>query len=398
MSSMATAPSGTVTFVFTDIEGSTERWERFGSAMADAVARHDATLRQTFENHAGYVFKTVGDAFCVAFHRVSDAVDAIYAVMRELDALDFSAVGGLQVRAALHTGEAVERDGDYFGPTVNRVARLLAIGHGGQILVSQVTADLVSGLLPEGLGLRELGRHRLKDLATPENVFQLTGAGLRAEFPPAASPKESPTTLPSQATVLIGRSEAVSEIDATLREQRLVTLVGTGGIGKTRLALEVAERALDRFPDGVWLVEFAPIVDPQAAALSIASALGVREAPADSPFEAVIDYLKKRTCLLVLDNCEHVVGEAARLAAAIVRAGTGLRVLATSREPLAVAEEYVYRVAPLSVPAPDSVKTVAELVEVRVGRTLHRACSSGGFSLSPERCRGLNVMRTLSPT
>ena len=243
-----------MTFAFTDIEGSTQRWERDREAMREAVRRHDALVREAIEAHDGHVFKTIGDAFCAAFARPEDAVAAIVAAQRALVAEDFSAVEGLRVRAAIHTGTSDERAGDYYGPAVNRVARLLAIGHGGQTLVSGVTTDLVQGLMPRGATLHDLGQHRLKDLAYPEQVYQLLAPELEREFPPLRSLDVLANNLPRQVTPLIGREREVAEICALLETAPLVTLVGSGGVGKTRASLQVAANLVDGSGDGGWFV------------------------------------------------------------------------------------------------------------------------------------------------
>ena len=268
-------PSGTVSFVFTDIEGSTQRWDRDRAAMQLAVRRHDALLRAAIVAHDGYVFKTVGDAFCATFWRPEDAVAAMLEAQRTLAAADFAAVGGIRVRAAVHTGTADERDGDYFGPVVNRVARLLSIGHGGQVLVSGVTAALVGTLLPSGATLHDLGRHRLKDLSTPEHVFELAAPDLPAEHPPLRSLDAHPNNLPAALTSFIGREPEIADVTLLLGRHRLVTLVGAGGIGKTRLSLQVAANLLDGSGDGVWFIEFAPLASGDYLPAAIAQELDI---------------------------------------------------------------------------------------------------------------------------
>jgi class 3 adenylate cyclase len=282
-------PSGTVTFLFTDIEGSTQRWERDGTAMRDAVRRHDALLRSAFVEHGGHVFKTVGDAFCVAFSRPEFAVAASLTAQRALSVEDFSAVDGLRVRAAIHTGTADERDGDYFGAAVNRVARLLAIGHGGQVLVSGVTVDLVQGALPARSSLRDLGQHRLKDLTHPEQVYQLVAEGLVEVFPPVRSLESLPNNLPLALTSFVGREEEVAEIAQLVGTTRLLTLVGTGGVGKTRAALQVAAELLDGSGDGVWFVDLAPIRDPALVAHEVVLALGLTVPPDKTALQIILE-------------------------------------------------------------------------------------------------------------
>ena len=342
-------PSGPVTFLFSDIEGSTERWERDPAAMAAALARHNELLRSAIETHAGYVFKVVGDAFCAAFAGAPDAVAAALGAQRALAAEDFSAVGGLRVRIALHTGHAHERDGDYLGPTLNRIARLVAIGHGGQILISGVTAKLLQDEVPADSVLRDLGAHRLKDLARPEHVFALAAPDLLDKFPPLRSLDYFPNNLPQQLTSFVGRAGAVAEIEALLQDHRLVTIAGTGGAGKTRCAIQAGADLLERFADGVWMVELAPISDPALVATAIAQVLGVRDVGSEDLVATLVTHLEQRQLLLILENCEHVIDEARRVVAAMLRACPGVRLLATSREALGIAGERIFRIPSLDL-------------------------------------------------
>ncbi|HMD01749.1 MAG TPA: adenylate/guanylate cyclase domain-containing protein, partial [Candidatus Baltobacteraceae bacterium] len=344
-------PSGTVTFLFTDVEGSTERWERDRAAMQEALQRHDALLRDAIEHNRGYVFKTIGDAFCAVFARVEDAVAAALEAQRSLDAADFASVDGMRVRMALHTGTAQERDDDYFGPTVNRVARLLAVGHGGQVLVSGTATELLRAAMLANVRLRDLGQHRLKDLLLPETVSQLEAEGLRTSFPPLRSIQSQPNNLPFALSSLIGRDDDVAEIKRLVGIHRLVTLAGAGGIGKTRAALQVAAELLGSFADGVWFVELAPIADETLIASTIAAALSVRESRGQRVIETLLEHLKNRRTLIVLDNCEHLIAEAASVSADILRTAPQVRLLATSRQGLGLAGEVEYRLPSLAVPA-----------------------------------------------
>lgn len=355
MALRASLPSGTVTLLFTDIEGSTQRWEQQGAAMSQALRRHDELLRRAIEAHGGRVFKTMGDQFCAAFFRAPDAIAAAAEVQRVLATEDWSAVEGLAVRIALHSGSTDERDGDYFGPTVNRVARLLAAAHGGQVVVSGATAQLVRDAMPDGIGLRDLGRHRLKDLIEPEHVWQLVSIGMPERFPPLASLGSLPNNLPRLVTPLVGRDDVLSEIEELVKQHPLVTLVGTGGVGKTRLGLQVGAELLDGSADGVWFIELASLTDPSLVLNTIASTFGLREQPKRSTLDVLLQYLRPRELLLILDNCEHLIEETARIADAILRAAPRVRVLATSREPLRIAGEQVYRVPSLAVPPVDSL-------------------------------------------
>jgi predicted ATPase/class 3 adenylate cyclase len=344
-------PSGTVTFVFSDIEGSTERWERDREAMQLALRRHDAILRREIEARGGYIFKTIGDAFCAAFRTAPEAVAAAYATETALLAEDWGGVGDLKVRMAIHTGEADERDGDYFGPAVNRTARLLAIGHGTQVLVSGIAADLAQGMLPPRVTLRDLGQHRLRDLARPEWVYQLVADDLPADFPALRSLDALPNNLPRQLTTFVGREADVAEIEALLMRTQLLSIVGTGGVGKTRTAVQVGADLLDGFGDGVWFVEFAPLLDASLVPSAIASTLGIREAPPRPLLDTIVAYLKEKRSMLILDNCEHVVAEAAKAAGAILRGCPNVTILVTTREGLGIAGETIYRMPSLATPA-----------------------------------------------
>jgi predicted ATPase/class 3 adenylate cyclase len=350
-------PSGTVTFLFTDIEGSTQRWERRPDAMGVALARHNALVRDAIESHGGYVFKTVGDAFCCAFGMATTALAAARAAQQALSEEDFSSVDGLLVRMALHTGHVEERDGDYLGSAVNRAARLLAIGHGGQVLVSRAAADLVQDAMPPQSDLRDLGAHRLKDLTRAERVYQLVAPGLIESFPALRSIEHMPNNLPQQITSFVGRENELPEIEALLEQHRLVTLVGAGGSGKTRCAIQTGAELLDRFVDGVWLIDLAPLSDPSLVVAEIAQTLGVREVPNHPLLATLLTFLEPRRLLLILDNCEHVIDDVRRVVAGILRGGAGVSVLATSRENLSIAGEHVFRLPSLSLPAATALFT-----------------------------------------
>ncbi len=343
-------PTGTVTFVFTDIEGSTQRWERYPAEMEQAIRRHDELMRSAVAEFGGYVFKTVGDEFCAAFNRPPNAVSAILAAQRQFALGDFSAIDGLRVRAAIHTGTAEERDGDYFGRPVNRVARLLAIGHGGQVLVSGVSADLVQGALPPQVSLRDLGEHRLRDLARPEQVYQLLAPDLPADFPPLRSLDVLPNNLPLQLKSFVGRETEIAEITALLGRRRLVTLVGSGGVGKTRTSLQVAANLLDGSGDGVWLIELAPLVSGDLVPSAVAHALGFALPAHGDPAGNISGALKSSHVLLVFDNCEHIVEPVAHVISTILRDCPHVRVLASSRQSLGIEGEETFRMPSLGTP------------------------------------------------
>ena len=363
-----TPPTGTVTFLFTDIEGSTRRWDADPAAMSEAVARHDALVRAAIEGAGGYVFKTLGDAFCAAFADASAAVVAATVAQRAIDETDWTAVGGVRIRAAIHAGAADERDGDYFGPPLNRTARLMGVAHGGQTVLSRAARDLVGDDLPAGASLRDLGEHRLRDLSRSEHVFQLVVPGLPDDFPVLLSLGQRPNNLPVETASFVGRERELEALLERLPEARVLTLSGIGGTGKTRLALQLAAAALDDYPNGTWFVELAPLAAPELVASTVAAVLGVRELPGQTIEAALLDHLADKRLLLVLDNCEHVVEAAARLAEAIVRRCPNVRIVATSREALAIPGEHVFPVPPLGLPASedDAPASIAAAEGVRL--------------------------------
>jgi predicted ATPase/class 3 adenylate cyclase/Tfp pilus assembly protein PilF len=348
---VASPPTGTVTFLFTDIEGSTRMWERSPQAMQAALARHDEILRWAIEERGGYVFKTVGDAFCCAFWTATDALDAALEVQRTLFDEEWQETGPLRVRMALHTGAAEEREGDYLGPPVNRVARLLSAGHGGQVLLSLPTQELVRDQLPVGTSLMDLGERHLKDLFRPERVFQLLATELPSEFPALRTLEAYRNNLPLQPTPLIGREKEVSEVRDLLSAEatRLLTLTGPGGIGKTRLALQAAADLLEDFPDGTFFSQLATLTEAELLLPAVAETLEVRETGEQPLEERLKDYLGERQLLLLLDNFEQVLG-AAPAVTELLAVAPALKVLATSRAPLGLYGEHEYPVPPLTLP------------------------------------------------
>jgi predicted ATPase/class 3 adenylate cyclase len=354
----APPPSGTVTFLFSDIEGSTRRWDRDRAAMQDAVRSHDAMMRTAIAVAGGHVFKTVGDAFCAAFTTPESAVAAALDAQRTLGAADFTAVDGLRVRMAIHTGTADERDGDYFGPAVNRVARLLAIGHGGQVLLSSVAASLVRENAPPLTTLADLGAHPLKDLEREEHVYQLVAPGLQRDFPGLRSHRMLSTNLPAEASSFVGRVDETAEVSALVGTHRLVTIVGPGGIGKTRLALHVASTVLEAWHDGAWFVELGPISDGALIPSAIAVALGLQVQAEGDALVALIAALGRKRLLLVLDNCEHVLEAAGGVAAAVLRTCPHVSLVATSRQPLGIGGEAVFRMPALDLPPEEQSDTL----------------------------------------
>jgi predicted ATPase/class 3 adenylate cyclase len=359
---MSGLPTGTFTFLFTDVEGSTKLWERGPEAMSQALGRHDELLREAVEAHRGFVFKTMGDAFYAAFSTAAEAVEASLDAQKRLLSEEWEETGPLRVRMALHTGTAEERDGDYFGPTLNRAARLLSSGHGGQVLLSLSIQELVRENLPLGAELRDLGVRRLKDLSGPEHVFQLTDPELPSSFPPLKTLDLRLNNLPIQPTLLLGREREVAEIADLLRREdvRLLTLTGTGGTGKTRLALQSAAELVDEFEDGVFFVALAPVSDPELVASTLAGALSVSESAGRTLKEDLRDYLSDKELLLVLDNFEQVV-DAAPLVGELLSGCPGLKVLVTSRISLLIYGEHEYAVRPLELPDPGHLPPLEEL-------------------------------------
>jgi predicted ATPase/class 3 adenylate cyclase len=345
-----------VTLLFTDIEGSTRLWEAHPDEMRVALARHDLLVRDAIDRAGGRVVKPAGDGFCAAFDTAGAGVRAAVGLQRALAAEDWPSGTPIRVRVALHTGACEERDGDYFGPPVNRVARLMVVGHGGQTLLSGATGELVRDTLDEGVSLRDLGEHRLKDLLRPEHVFQVDASDVPDVVTPLRS-LDNPAllhNLPEQVTSFVGRDREVKEVREALESSRLVTLMGAGGVGKSRLALQVAVDQLDGAGDGVWLVELAPLAQPGLVASAVMSALWLREQPGRSLADVLVDAMADRRLLLVLDNCEHVRDATAELASALLRSCPGVVVLATSRESLGIGGEHVYRVPSLDLPPPDA--------------------------------------------
>ena len=331
----AAAPSGVVTFLFTDVEGSTRRWEADAEGMRLALAAHDEVLCKAIEAHGGWLFKHTGDGVCAAFASPTGAVAAAVAAQRELE---------LPVRMGLATGEAEVRGADYFGAVLNRAARVMASGHGGQILLADSTAVLLSGV-----DVLDLGPRRLRDLPTPVGVFQVRAQGLRTEFPSLRALDVSRGNLRATITSFIGRESELNEVQAAVNAHRLVTLTGVGGVGKTRLATEVAAQLAGEFPDGVWVFELATVADPAAVPDAVATVLGVIQQPGKTVSESVAAALEGRVRLLVFDNCEHVLDTAADLIEAILAQSASVRIVATSREGLGVADEQVWPVPSLDL-------------------------------------------------
>ena len=376
-------PTGIVTFLFTDIEGSTRLLQQLGESYADVLAQQRKLLRAAFNERGGHEIDTAGDGLFVAFHRATQAVEAAIEAQRAIASHSWPENAPVRVRMGLHTGEAVLTSEGYIGLDVHRAARICSAGHGGQILLSQTMRDLVENDLLEGMSLRNLGEHRLKDLQHPEQVSQLVTSDLPADFPSLKSLDTLPNNLPLQLTSFIGREKEIAEVNQLFTNTRLLTLTGSGGCGKTRLGLQVVADLLEEFPDGVWVVELAPLSDPSLVTQEVASTLGIREesdelltgspliggrspgvishpSGVDSLLNRLTDYLKSKQILLFLDNCEHLIEACIKLVDVLLHSCPNLKILVASREALGIAGESTYRVPSLSLPDPKNLPPVEE--------------------------------------
>ena len=351
------------TFLFTDIEGSSMLWEREHDRMRLALACHDALARKAVEGHRGVVVKMSGDGVHAVFDDPLDAVLAVIALQQTLADPAATHDIALRVRCGLHAGPAERRANDFFGRTVNRAARIANAAHGGQVLLSQAVAALVANRLPEGVLLRDLGAVRLRDLASPERVFQVLHPKLRDSFPALRTLEATPNNLVGQLTSFVGRQREMADVRALLRDHRLLTLSGAGGIGKTRLSQQLAAEVLDDFPDGVWFVELAALADPLLVPQSVAIVLGVKEEPGHPVIDALVKYTADKRLLLVLDNCEHLMQASADLATRLLRSSAQIKILASSREPMRIAGEAVFPVPALGVPDPTRGVTPSGLTQ-----------------------------------
>lgn len=376
----------TFTFLFTDLENSTPLWENYPNDMQQASARHDVLMRGVIEQHNGRVVKTTGDGFHAVFDSPSDGISAALEGQQRIAAEQWpETIGRLKVRMGLHTGESQEREGDYYGVEVNLAARIMGLGYGGQILLSEVTTSLVKRTLPPDCTLADLGDHRLKGIASIERIFQLCHPDLDAEFPPLKSLAAFKHNLPRKLSTFVGRTNELTEIKRLLKDTSLLTLLGPGGTGKTRLMLQAAEELIEDYPDGVWLVELAPLTDPDLIPERVAAALNVQEQPGRQMLDALVEYLRRKELLLLLDNVEHLVRESAEFTEHLLRNCPKLKILVTGREALFIAGETTLQIPSLSLPG---IKKAVDPEKIR---------ASEGVQLFLERARAIRPDFSLNP-
>jgi predicted ATPase/class 3 adenylate cyclase len=350
MDGVVELPEGVVTFLFTDIEGSTRLLQENEETFKTALARHNALLSEAIEQHRGHVFETVGDAYYAVFAHAVDAVGAAIAAQAALGEETWSTRAPIRARVALHTGDVERRGTKYFGSALFRSSRLLSAAHGGQILLSGTTAALVLDSLPDSSTLKDLGEHRLRDLNRPEHIWQVSHPRIPSAFPPLRSLSTLPNNLPAQLTTFVGRSNEIAEVRRLMATTRLFTLTGSGGAGKTRLSIQVGAELLHDYPDGVWFVEFAPLADGDLVAQAIAHTLGLRQSPPQPILATLLEHLREKRMLVILDNCEHLVASCARVADTLLRSCPDIHLLATSRQALGLPGEVCWRVPSLAVP------------------------------------------------
>jgi predicted ATPase/class 3 adenylate cyclase len=370
----------TLTFLFTDIEGSTTLLRRVGeSVYAQVLADHHAVIRSALAAHDGKELNVMGDGFFAAFSSPRACVAAVLEMQQALEARAWPGGEHVRVRMGVHTGEAADTAAGLLGLDIHRAARVAAVAYGGQVLLSETAAALVRDFLPAGAALRDLGLHRLKDLGRPEQIFQLQGAGLQAEFPALRSLGHPAmrNNLPTQLAAFIGREKELSEVRALVKSCRLVTLTGAGGCGKTRLGLQLAAGLLDGSGDGVWLVELAAVTSEDAVASAVCDAVGIAAQPGRTVLEVLLDALAPQDMLIVLDNCEHLIGGCAKTADAFLRRCPKVHLVATSREPLRISGETIYRVPPLSLPEPGKTGVAAAESSDAVALFADRAQAQG---------------------
>ena len=355
MDHMADLPTGTVTFLFTDIEGSTKLAREYPERWEALQARHHAILRGAIESNHGIVFQIIGDGFCAAFHTAGDALNAAHQAQRALnqtsEVSETSEVLAIRVRMGIHTGEAEAHEHEYHGYlSLSLVQQLMSAGHGGQVLVSGATEYLLREGLPKDVSLRDLGKHNFKNVHQPVRIFQVVAPDLPNDFPALRTFDILPNNLPAQLTSFIGREHELADIKKLLHDAHMLTLTGPGGTGKTRLSIQAANEVLDQYPNGVWLVELAPILDPLLVPRTTAIAVGLRDEPQRPVIDMLCDYLREKQMLIILDNCEHLVDACAQMADRLMHAAPKARILASSREALGIAGEITYQVPSLALP------------------------------------------------
>ena len=359
---MNNIPSGTVTFLFTDIEGSTKLARAHPEKWEAARSRHHAILKSAIESNNGYVFQIIGDAFCATFHKAGEALKAALKSQQDLQTEAWDDVT-IRVRMGIHTGEAeAQRDGQYQGYlALSQVQRIMSAGHGGQVLLSGATENLLRGQLPNGVELHDMGRHNFKDVPQQVRIFQVNAPELQREFPPLRTFDSLPNNLPTQLTSFVGREKEVADVRRLLSDTHMLTLIGPGGTGKTRLSIRAARDVINEYPDGVWLIDLAPVLDPTLVPRTTAITIGLREEPQRPVIDMLCDYLSAKKMMIILDNCEHLVDACAQMSEQILRTATDVRILASSREALGVAGEVTYRVPSLALPDKDHLPSLEAL-------------------------------------
>jgi len=370
-------PSGTVTFLFTDVEGSTKLAQKHSNEMPALLARHNEILNQAIQNHNGFIFNIVGDSFSAAFHNANNALNAVLEAQFALHKEAWSPAP-IKVRMGIHTGPAqIAEDKSYIGyATIALAQRVMSAGHGGQILISQTTHDLLANNLPIDVQLIDMGEHNLKDILQVQRLYQVDAPDLSSDFPPLKTLKIKNHNLPVKLTSFIGRERELTEAKKKLAEARLLTLIGPGGTGKTRLSVQLGGEQLASYPDGVWMVELAPLSDPSLIMQAVASVFGLRESPEYPLTELVTDYLRAKSMLIILDNCEHLIEACAGLAESLIQACSNLKILASSREALGVSGETTYRVPSLLLPDQTHVTREAAMKYESVQLFVERATAA----------------------
>jgi len=358
---MSTIPSGKVTFLFTDIEGSTKLAQKFPVLYESKLHKHDAILKTAIESREGFQFRKIGDAICASFNNAENAINAAIESQINLK-IEQNVEFIIKVRMGIHTGEAEYQDGDYIGYiTLTRASRVMSVAYGGQILLTQDTYEGVYRKLPDSISFRDLGERRLKDLTHPERVYQIVSDGLQVDFPALKTLDARPNNLPVQLTSFVGREKEINEIKNLLAHTHLLTLIGTGGVGKTRLSLEIAANLIDEFPNGVWIVELAPLTDKSLILPTLFQALGLKEEPKKTIEETLKEYLRDKKILIIFDNCEHLIDASASLVENLLSSCPNLKIIATSREALKCSGEQTHRVFSLGIPNPKDKMTVGKL-------------------------------------